>query len=94
MFKKLGLDCYVSKDENGKKIIQYIKAKHVPDRINTEYIVFKQFMFSSKKVEIESWVTDAFCQRIRTDGKIILDIEELKAINDKMKKYLGDMKNE
>lgn len=77
IFENLGYDLAY---ENGN-IKKYLKAKHIPNRIDTKYINFTEIEFAINGIKIESWQTSAYIERIKTFDYTFLTIEELKAIN-------------
>lgn len=74
MFEELGYE--KKNDEN----CGYLKAKVIPNRINPERIEFKNISFINEKILISSYMTDALCMN-REYIDVILDIQELQAIN-------------
>ena len=82
MFKKLGYEYY---EDDG--FDEFLKATNVPDKINTEYIDFKNISFDrlNQEVSIYKYRKDALCQEFFETGSEMkintLSLEEVKAIN-------------
>lgn len=94
MFEKLDFDYYEKDDRTKGKIIYYLKAIHIPNRLNTEYIQFKKITFALNGFEIENWLTDAYINKIEDIDNIFITFEELQAINKQIEelgwKYVKD----
>lgn len=59
-----------------------MKAQCIQDRLNTEYINFKKYTFELNGFYVESWRSNALCERIKTfDDTFITYKELLQAIN-------------
>lgn len=82
MLKELGYEYY---GDDG--FDEFLKATHIPDRINTEYIDFKNISFDrlNQEVSIYKYRKDALCQEFLETGSDMkintLSLEEVKAIN-------------
>ena len=82
MFRELGYEYY---EDDG--FDEFLKATNVPDKINTEYIDFKNISFDrlNQEVSIYKYRKDALCQEFLEDGSNMkintLSLEEVKAIN-------------
>lgn len=87
MFKRLDFDYYENDDRTKGKIICYLKAKHIPDRINTEYINFTKYTFALNGFYVESWQSNAYCERIKTFDNTFITNEEMQAIS----KQIGEL---
>lgn len=92
MFSELGYDYSM-----GDGFIEYLKAKPVPDRIDTKYIKFKKIEFNKmdKDILIEVYKKDALCTEFLqiTTGNIetnIINFKELQAINQQVKELKWD----
>lgn len=81
MFKKLDFDYQEIDDRTKGEIIYYLKTQCIPDRLNTEYINFKKYTFALNGFYVESWRSNAFCERIKTFDNTFITYEELQAIN-------------
>lgn len=85
MFEKRDYEYHLENNEIKGKVIYYLRAKCIPDKINTEYIQFKKITFSLNGFTIENWLTDAYINKIKDINDIFIDNEELQAINQQMK---------
>ena len=81
----LGYERHEINDEIKGKIVSYIKGTCYPDRINTETINYVEIAFALNGFEIEEWVTDAYCNRIKSIQNIFINDELLQAIYNKCK---------
>lgn len=81
MFKKLDYDYHECDDRTKGKYLYYLKAKCIPDRINTEYIQFKKITFALNGFTIKNWLTDAYINKIKDINDIFINNDELQAIN-------------
>lgn len=81
IFEKLGYEYNEEDNEIKGKIIYYLKAKHIPNRIDTKYINFTKITFALNGITIESWQTDAYIHRIKDFSDFFLTTEELNAIS-------------
>lgn len=81
MFEELDFDYYEKDDEIKGKIIYYLKAKPIPNKLNTEYINYKKYTFALNGFYVESWMSNAYCERIKTFDDTFIEYKELQAIN-------------
>ena len=89
MFEELDLNYHKVNDRTKGKIIYCVKAKCIPDRLNTEYINFKKITFALNGFKIESWQTDPLLNRIKTFDDTFITYDELKAINKQVEEIVG-----
>ncbi len=83
-FEELGFNYYEVDDRTKGKIIYYLKAKNIPDRLNSEYINFKKYTFSLNGFYVESWQSNPYCERIKTFDNTFITFEEMQAINQQL----------
>ena len=80
----LGYKRHETNDRTKGKIISYMKATCYPDRINTKNINYIEITFALNGFEIEEWVTDAYCNRIKNIKNIFISEELFNAIINKL----------